>query len=67
MRFPLAHWVLAPRTTWRARRIAATSGLDMDARTAWVVARLTRRSEEYPYAMRRPDGEDLDETGPGSR
>ncbi|MER5348364.1 hypothetical protein ABT030_50700 [Streptomyces mirabilis] len=42
VRFPLARWVLAPRTTWQARRLAADFGKGMDAKTAWVMARLAR-------------------------
>ncbi len=52
VRFPLVRWVLAPRTTWQARRLAAESGPGMDARTAWGMARLARHPEEQVYAMR---------------
>ncbi|MFB7934776.1 hypothetical protein ACFC4C_37305 [Streptomyces sp. NPDC056039] len=52
VRFPLVRWVLAPRTTWQARRLAAVLGPGMDARTAWVMARLARHPEEQVYAMR---------------
>jgi hypothetical protein len=52
VRFPLMRWVLAPRTAWQARRLAAEFGPGMDARTAWVMARLTRHPEEHIYAMR---------------
>ncbi|WP_240103658.1 hypothetical protein [Streptomyces sp. MUM 16J] len=45
-------WVLAPRTTWQARRLATEFGPGMDARTAWVMARLARHPEEQVYAMR---------------
>ncbi|MFF5535934.1 hypothetical protein ACFY71_26205 [Streptomyces cinerochromogenes] len=48
-------WVLAPRTTWQARRLAADFGEGMDARTAWVMARLARHPEERGYAMGRLD------------
>ena len=50
--FPLMRWVLARRTTWQARRLAAEFGPGMDARTAWVMARLARHPEEHVYAMR---------------
>ncbi|WP_256959373.1 hypothetical protein [Streptomyces viridochromogenes] len=45
-------WVLAPRTTWQARRFAAEFGPGMDAPTAWLMARLARHPEERVYAMR---------------
>ncbi|WP_446039051.1 hypothetical protein [Streptomyces sp. SID1121] len=51
VRFPLLRWVLAPRTTRRARRLATDFGEGMDARTAWVMARLARHPDEYGYAM----------------
>ncbi|MFF3932908.1 hypothetical protein [Streptomyces hirsutus] len=51
VRFSLARWVLAPRTTWQARRLAAEFGEGMDARTAWVMARLARHPDERGYAM----------------
>lgn len=57
LRLQLARWVLAPRTTWQARRLAAEFGPDMDARTAWVMARLARHPDELPYAMRHLNGE----------
>jgi hypothetical protein len=57
VRFPLARWVLAPRTTWQARRLAADSGEGMDARTAWVMARLARHPDERLYAMAHLDDE----------
>ncbi len=47
VRFPLVRWVLAPRTTWQARRLAADFGEGMDARTAWVTARLARHPEDH--------------------
>ncbi|MGA5559220.1 hypothetical protein [Streptomyces lavendulocolor] len=50
-RFPLLRWVLAPRTTWQARRLAADFGEGMDAKTAWVMARLARHPDELGYAM----------------
>ncbi|MFG2887580.1 hypothetical protein ACGFYV_35775 [Streptomyces sp. NPDC048297] len=51
VRFPLVRWVLAPRTTWQARRLAAAFGEGMDTRTAWVMARLARHPDERSYAM----------------
>ncbi|MGW7674576.1 hypothetical protein ACWGJX_47425 [Streptomyces sp. NPDC054775] len=51
VRFSLARWVLAPRTTWQARRLAADFGEGMDAPTAWVMARLARHPDELGYAM----------------
>lgn len=56
IRFPLARWVLAPRTTWQARRLAATFGNGMDAKTAWVMARLACHPDERGYAMAHLDG-----------
>ncbi|MGV9456374.1 hypothetical protein [Streptomyces sp. NPDC003635] len=49
VRFPLVRWVLAPRTTWRARRVAADFGEGMDAKTAWAMARLARHPHEHGY------------------
>jgi hypothetical protein len=57
VRFPLTRWVLAPRTTWQARRLAAEFGEGMDARTAWAMARLARHPDEHGYAMAHLDGE----------
>ncbi|MEK8141635.1 hypothetical protein NKH18_00615 [Streptomyces sp. M10(2022)] len=57
VRFSLPRWVLAPRTTWRARRLAADFGAGMDARTAWVMARLARHPDEHGYAMAHLDDE----------
>ncbi|MEU0582101.1 hypothetical protein [Streptomyces sp. NPDC006132] len=51
-------WVLAPRTTWQARRLAAEFGSGMDARTAWALARLARHPEEHVYAMRLLNGDE---------
>ncbi|MCX5345841.1 hypothetical protein [Streptomyces atratus] len=51
VRFPLARWILAPRTTWQARRLAADFGEGTDARTAWMMARLPRHPDERGYAM----------------
>lgn len=47
----LWRWVLDPRTTWQARRLAAGSCSDMDANTAWVMARLARHPDERAFAM----------------
>ncbi|WP_199788625.1 hypothetical protein [Streptomyces sp. 351MFTsu5.1] len=55
--FRLARWVLAPRTTWLARRLAADFGKGMDAKTAWVMARLARHPDERVYAMAHLDDE----------
>lgn len=49
--FPLTRWLLAPLTTWRARRLAATYGPGIDARTAWALARTATHPEERPFAM----------------
>ncbi len=57
VRFSLARWILAPRTTWQARRLAADFGEGMDARTAWVMARLARHPDEPGYAMVHLDDE----------
>ncbi|MFF1405101.1 hypothetical protein [Streptomyces sp. NPDC058294] len=57
VRFPLVRWVLAPRTTWQARRLAADFGEGMDAKTAWVMARLARQPDEHEYAMAHLDDE----------
>ncbi|MEE4494988.1 MULTISPECIES: hypothetical protein [unclassified Streptomyces] len=51
IRFPLVRWILAPRTTWQARRLAADFGEGMDARTAWTMARLARHPEEHGFVM----------------
>ncbi|MBB4162175.1 MULTISPECIES: hypothetical protein [Streptomyces] len=51
VRFSLTRWVLAPRTTWQARRPAADFGAGVDGRTAWVMARLARHPDEHVYAM----------------
>lgn len=51
VRFSLVRWVLAPRTTWQARRLATDFGEGMDARTAWAMARLARHPDERDYAM----------------
>lgn len=58
VRFSLVRWVLAPRTTWQARHLAAEFGPGMDADTAWVMARLARHPEERVYAMRHLNGEE---------
>lgn len=49
--------MFAPRTTWRARRLAADFGEGMDARTVWVMARLARHPEEHGFAMSHLDDE----------
>ncbi|SEB60388.1 hypothetical protein SAMN05428939_0156 [Streptomyces sp. TLI_105] len=56
-RFPLIWWVLAPRTTWQARRLVADFGEGMDAKTAWAMARLARHRDEHGYAMACLNGE----------
>ncbi|MGY9066818.1 hypothetical protein [Streptomyces sp. CAS3] len=56
--FSLARWALAPRTTWQARRLAVEFAAGVDARTAWVMARLARHPEEHVYAMRHLDREE---------
>ncbi len=58
VRFSLARWALAPQTTWQARRLAAEFGPGMDARTAWVMARLARHPKEHVYAMRHLDSDE---------
>ncbi|GAA0611772.1 hypothetical protein [Streptomyces crystallinus] len=50
-------WVLTPRTTWQARHQAAGFGAGMDAKTAWVLARLARHPEERGYALAHLDDE----------
>ncbi|MFJ9590568.1 hypothetical protein [Streptomyces acidicola] len=57
VRFPLVRWVLAPRTTWQARRLATDFGEGMDARTAWVMARLARHPDERGYVTTHLDDE----------
>jgi hypothetical protein len=57
VRFPLVRWVLAPRTTWQARRLAADFGEGMDAKTAWAMARVARYPDEHEYAMAHLDDE----------
>ena len=58
VRFSLVRWVLAPRTTWLARRVAADFGPGMDAVTAWAMARLAQHPDERIYAMRLLNEED---------
>ncbi|MGW2393961.1 hypothetical protein ACWCYK_31385 [Streptomyces lydicamycinicus] len=66
--FSPARWLLAPRTTWQARRLAADFGPGMDARTAWTMARLARHQDEHVYAMAHLDGGQRPEPpGPGAR
>ncbi|MEU0787351.1 hypothetical protein ABZ341_38120 [Streptomyces sp. NPDC006173] len=55
--FPVERWILAPRTTWQARRIAADFGPGMDASTAWTMARLQRHLDEYPCMVKHLDGD----------
>ncbi|MGP3634314.1 hypothetical protein ACTU45_13240 [Streptomyces sp. 24-1644] len=57
VRVGLGTWVLAPRTTWQARRLAADFGEGIDAKTAWVMARLARHPDEHGYAMAHLDDE----------
>ncbi|MGW0926078.1 hypothetical protein ACWD3J_44710 [Streptomyces sp. NPDC002755] len=57
-RFPLVRWILAPRTTWLARRMASDFGPGIDARTAWAMARVQRHPDEIGYAVRHLDGEE---------
>ncbi|WP_234312436.1 hypothetical protein [Streptomyces griseus] len=57
VRFSLARWVLAPRTTWQARRLAADFGEGIDTRTAWGMARLARHPDEHLYATAHLDGD----------
>lgn len=49
--FPLTRWLLAPRTTWRARRLAATYGPGLNPRTAWALARLASHPDEEAFAQ----------------
>lgn len=51
IRFSADRWILAPVTTWRAQRVARDFGLGMDARTAWVIARMTSHPEELHLAL----------------
>ncbi|MEV7470889.1 hypothetical protein AB0O20_30945 [Streptomyces kronopolitis] len=68
VRFALTRWLLTPRTTWQARRLAADFGPGMDARTAWTMARLARHPDERVYAMAHLDGDDRpSSSGPGGR
>ncbi|MFK0261418.1 hypothetical protein ACIQU1_08815 [Streptomyces angustmyceticus] len=53
VRFTLVRWLLAPRTTWQARRLAADFGPGMDARTAWTMTHLASHPEEPVHAMAR--------------
>ncbi|WP_432097078.1 hypothetical protein [Streptomyces sp. bgisy100] len=49
VRYSLHRWLLAPRTTWRARRLrAALPHLGGDQ--AWHLARLHGHPDEVPYA-----------------
>ncbi|MGQ4368025.1 hypothetical protein [Streptomyces violaceoruber] len=58
VRLQFWRWALAPRTTWQARRLAADFGPGMDARTAWVMARLKRHPDEFPFAMQHLNDEE---------
>lgn len=51
IKFPLSRWLLAPLTTWRARRTATAYGPGMDARTAWALARTATHPDEISFAM----------------
>ncbi|MFK0188277.1 hypothetical protein ACIQV1_29150 [Streptomyces rubiginosohelvolus] len=53
-RLSMTRWLLAPRTMWHARRLAAADP-SLDAQTAWMIARLTRHPDEYAYALAHPD------------
>lgn len=50
--FSANRWLLAPVTTWRARRLLSRFSGVMDARTAWMLSRLASCPGEMPYAMR---------------
>ncbi|MET8038775.1 hypothetical protein [Streptomyces sp. NPDC005345] len=56
VRFSAERWILAPRTTWQARRIAADFGPGMDAGTAWTMARMQRHPDEYAYVINQLGG-----------
>ncbi|MER7973066.1 hypothetical protein ABTX35_29390 [Streptomyces sp. NPDC096080] len=45
----LWRWVLAPRTTWESRRLAASLGPGTDAEVAWMLARLARHPDEVVH------------------
>ncbi|MFB6631054.1 hypothetical protein ACFCWY_14235 [Streptomyces sp. NPDC056362] len=57
LRFPLVRWVLAPRTTRQARRLAADFGAGMEAGTAWATVRLARHPDEHGYGTAHGDDE----------
>ncbi|MFJ2819464.1 hypothetical protein [Streptomyces sp. NPDC087294] len=64
----LWRWVLAPRTTWQSRRLAAPFWPGMDADTAWTLARLARHPDEHVYLAHRLNGEGHSGgTAPGTR
>ncbi|MFE6912291.1 hypothetical protein [Streptomyces erythrochromogenes] len=42
---------------WEARRFVFDFGAGMDARTAWVMARLARHRDDHGYAMAHLDDE----------
>jgi hypothetical protein len=49
--------VLTLPATWQAQRLAADFGEGMDAKTAWVMARLACHPGEMGYAMAHLDDE----------
>ncbi|MEU8994108.1 hypothetical protein AB0C95_04675 [Streptomyces caniferus] len=48
-RYGLQRWLLAPRTTWRARRLCAAHP-QLSGDQAWALARLYRHPDEVLYA-----------------
>ncbi|MFI9031113.1 hypothetical protein [Streptomyces sp. NPDC053560] len=48
--FGLSRWLLAPRTTFRARRLRL-SYPQLSSDQAWLIARLYRHPDEVPYAQ----------------
>lgn len=48
-------WIFSPITSWQARRLSRTTGIDHGA--AWVKLRTTTHPEEAVYAPRRLSGE----------
>ncbi|MGW8985168.1 hypothetical protein ACWGQ9_21185 [Streptomyces parvus] len=53
-RLSMTRWLLAPRTMWHARRLAAADP-SLDKQAAWMVTRLTRHPDEHAYALAHPD------------
>ncbi|MEV5605703.1 hypothetical protein AB0L33_30120 [Streptomyces sp. NPDC052299] len=50
-------WIFSPITSWQARRLSRTTGIDHNA--AWVKLRTATHPEEAVYASRRlPGGQD---------